>query len=96
MLISEQILPGRWADIRWPSRKELKAALVLKIRINEASAKIRTGPPLDDEDDYALKCWAGVLPLKLVPGVPLADSRLPHDIPVPDYARKFPRPGRRK
>ncbi len=95
-IISEQILPGRWADIRWPNRKELKATTVLKLHIDEASAKIRTGPPLDDEDDYALRCWAGVLPLKLRPGEPVADPRLPHDIPVPAYARTFPRPrGRR-
>ena len=91
-IISEQILPGRWADIRWPNRKELKATTVLKIGIGEASAKIRTGPPLDDEDDYALKCWAGVLPLQLTPGKPVADSRLPRNIPVPAYARKWPRP----
>ena len=84
-IISEQILPGRWADIRRPNRKELKAALVLELRINEASAKIRTGPPNDDEEDYALKCWAGVLPLQLTPGEPVADPRLPHDIPVPAY-----------
>ena len=62
----------------------------------EASAKIRTGPPNDDEEDYALKCWAGVLPLQLTPGEPVPDPRLPHDIPVPAYARTFPRPcGRR-
>ena len=91
-IISEQILPGRWADIRWPNPKELKATIVLKLDIDEASAKIRTGPPLDDEDDYALKCWAGVLPLKLTPGEPVADPRLPHGIPVPAYARTFPRP----
>jgi nitroimidazol reductase NimA-like FMN-containing flavoprotein (pyridoxamine 5'-phosphate oxidase superfamily) len=90
-IISEQILPGRWAEIRWPNPKELKATTVLKLDIDEASAKIRTGPPLDDEDDYALKCWAGVLPLKLRPGEPVADPRLPHDIPVPAYARTFPR-----
>jgi hypothetical protein len=91
-IVSEQILPGRWADIRWPNRKELKATTVLKLGIDEASAKIRTGPPLDDEEDYALTCWAGVLPLQLVPGEPVADSRLPANTPVPDYARKFPRP----
>lgn len=90
--ISEHILPGRWADIRWPNRKELKATVVLKLGINEASAKIRTGPPLDDEDDYVLKCWAGVLPLSIVPGEPVADPRLPKNVPVPGYARKFPRP----
>ncbi|MBI2290837.1 MAG: pyridoxamine 5'-phosphate oxidase family protein, partial [Betaproteobacteria bacterium] len=53
-------------------------------------------PPKDDEEDYALKCWAGVLPLQLTPGKPVADPRLPANIPVPDYARKFPRPGRKK
>ncbi|HEV2008162.1 MAG TPA: hypothetical protein VGQ88_05495 [Burkholderiales bacterium] len=62
------------------------------ITIDEASAKIRTGLPSDDEDDYALKCWAGVLPLQLVPGEPIADPRLPHGIAAPDYAKKFPRP----
>ena len=93
-IISEQILPGRWADIRWPTRKELKAATVLKLRINEASAKIRTGPPKDDEEDYALKCWAGVLPLKITPGKAVADPRLPRDVPVPAYAKKWPRPRR--
>jgi len=91
-IISEQILPGRWADIRRSNRKELKATTVLKLGINEASAKSRTGPPKDDEEDYALKCWAGVLPLKVTPGKPVADSRLPHEIPVPAYAKKWPRP----
>jgi nitroimidazol reductase NimA-like FMN-containing flavoprotein (pyridoxamine 5'-phosphate oxidase superfamily) len=95
-IISEQILPGRWADIRWPNRKELKATTVLKLHIDEASAKTRTGPPLDDEDDYALECWAGVLPLKLMLGEPVADSRLQRDIPVPAYARTFPRLRRRR
>lgn len=95
-IISEHILPGRWADIRWPNRKELKATTVLKLKIDEASAKIRTGPPLDDEEDYALACWAGVVPLQFVPGAPIADPRLPASTPVPDYARKFPRPGRGK
>jgi hypothetical protein len=95
-IISEHILPGRWADIRWPNRKELKATIVLKLMIDEASAKIRTGPPNDDEDDYSLKCWAGVLPLQLVPGEPIPDSRLPQDIAAPDYAKKFPRPRAKK
>ena len=94
-IISEHILPGRWADIRWPSRKELKAVTVIKLDIKEASAKIRTGPPVDDAEDYALKCWAGVMPLKFTPGEPIADPRLPKDTPVPGYARKFPRPGRK-
>jgi len=91
-IISEHILPGRWADIRWPNRKELKATVVLKLNIKEASAKIRTGPPVDDEEDYALKCWAGVLPLTVVPGEPIADSRLPADVPVPSYVKQISRP----
>ena len=60
--------------------------------IDEAPAKIRTGPPSDDEDDYALKCWAGVLPLQIMPGEPISDPRLPQDIAAPDYTKKFPRP----
>jgi len=90
-IISEHILPGRWADIRWPNRKELKATVVLKLNIKEASAKIRTGPPIDDEEDYALKCWAGVLPLTVVPGEPIADSRLPADVPAPSYVKQYSR-----
>ena len=64
---------------------------VCQTAIDEASAKIRTGPPLDDEDDYAMRCWAGVMPLQSVAGEAIPDARLPKDIPVPDYARKFPR-----
>jgi len=94
-IISEHILPGRWADVRWPNRKELKATTVLKLGISEASAKIRAGPPVDDDADLAQKCWAGVMPLKIVPGEPIADAQLPSAIPVPDYARGFPRQGRR-
>jgi uncharacterized protein len=90
-IISEHILRGRWADIRSPNRKELMAVTVLKMRINEASAKIRTGPPVDDEDDYARDCWAGVLPLALSAGEPLADPKLANAIPVPGYAKKYSR-----
>jgi len=94
-IISEHILPGRWREIRWPTRKELKATTVLRLPIEEASAKVRTGPPLDDEEDYALPCWAGVVPLQLVPGKPIADARLPSDVAVPEYALTLPRPGAR-
>ncbi len=72
----EHVLPGRWNEVRPPSESELRATLVLKLPITEASAKIRTGPPVDDEDDYALPCWAGVVPLALTAGAPVPDGRL--------------------
>jgi len=74
--ISEQIVPGRWDDVRWPTEQELKATKVLALPISEASAKVRTGPPLDDEEDYALKVWAGILPFRMHPQAPLPDPRL--------------------
>jgi hypothetical protein len=64
---------------------------VLYLSLEEASAKIRTGPPLDDEEDYTLQMWAGVLPLKLTAGEPINDPRLPEGIPVPDYVRNYKR-----
>ena len=74
--ISEQIVPGRWDDVRWPTEQELKATKVLALPISEASAKVRTGPPLDDEEDYAMKVWAGILPFRVQPQAPLPDPRL--------------------
>ncbi len=74
--ISEQIVPGRWDDVRWPTEQELKATKVLSLPISEASAKVRTGPPLDDEEDYAMKVWAGILPFRVQPQAPLPDPRL--------------------
>lgn len=91
-VISEQILAGRWAEIRGPSRKELNATTVLQIPIEEASAKVRTGPPADDEADYAMPVWAGVVPLSLVAGKPIPDDRLPSDTPVPAYVKRRKRP----
>ena len=70
---TERLLPGRWADVRWPTRKELKATTVLGLPITEGSAKVRTGPPIDDEPDYALDVWAGVIPLTLTRGEPVQD-----------------------
>jgi nitroimidazol reductase NimA-like FMN-containing flavoprotein (pyridoxamine 5'-phosphate oxidase superfamily) len=84
-VISEQIIPGRWADARPPTAKELKATNVLRLPIEEASAKIRTGPPVDDEDDYSLPFWAGVLPIELVRGPAIADPKLDGSIKIPDY-----------
>ena len=75
-IISENIVPGRWEHVRKPSAQELKATAVLSLPIEEASAKLRTGPPLDEEEDYALDVWAGVLPLKLRAGEPVPDPRL--------------------
>jgi uncharacterized protein len=72
---TERLLPGRWAGVRWPTRKELKATTVLRLPISEGSAKVRTGPPVDDEPDYALDVWAGVVPLTLTRGEPVQDAR---------------------
>ena len=84
-LISEHLIAGRWNDVRTPSEKELKATAVLKFSIEEASAKIRTGPPLDDEEDYSLPVWAGILPLSLEAKTPVPDSRLAEGTRVPEY-----------
>jgi uncharacterized protein len=75
-VISEHIIRGRWEDVRKPTAQELKATAVLALPIEEASAKVRTGPPLDDEEDYALDVWAGVLPLMVQAGDPVPDPRL--------------------
>ena len=89
--LTEHIVPGRWADVRWPSELELKATTVLKLPIAEASAKIRTGDPRDDEEDYAMDVWAGVLPLSLATGTPIDDGRLDPDIAVPAYVQDYRR-----
>ncbi|MGI8593979.1 MAG: pyridoxamine 5'-phosphate oxidase family protein [Solirubrobacteraceae bacterium] len=71
-----RLVPGRWDEVRPPSAKELKGTCVLAMNLDEASAKLRTGPPVDDEEDYALDVWAGVIPLSLAAGEPSADPRL--------------------
>ena len=81
----ERFFPGRWATLRPVTRKELKATTVLALDIDEASAKIRTGPPIDDEDDYALPIWAGVIPMAHVQSAAIADPRLTQGIPRPAY-----------
>jgi hypothetical protein len=90
---SEHIARGRWADARQPTRKELKGTSVLAIPIELAAAKIRSGPPMDDDADYALPIWAGVLPLSLRPGTAIPDPRLGGDIRVPGYIRRYRRTG---
>lgn len=81
-VISEHLARGRWGEVRPPNLKELAATLVLGVPLEEVSAKVRTGPPIDDEEDYELPVWAGVLPLSIARGEPLADERLKHGIEV--------------
>jgi hypothetical protein len=88
---TEQVIHGRWKDVRHPSESELKATLVLALPLAEVSAKVRTGPPKDDEGDYQLPIWAGVLPLPLTPGVPEADPRLVPGVQMPGYVRNYSR-----
>ena len=90
-LLSEHILPGRWAESRQPNERELKATFALRVPITEFSAKVRQGPPLDDEEDYDFKTWAGVIPLETVARSPIADERCNPAIPVPAYARSYSR-----
>jgi len=86
---SEHVIPGRWDEARQPTDQELKATAVLSLPLEEASAKVRTGPPIDDEEDYALPIWAGVLPLRLMPGTPVPDPRLPKGIDVSSSVRRY-------
>ncbi|HXM62652.1 MAG TPA: pyridoxamine 5'-phosphate oxidase family protein [Terriglobales bacterium] len=90
-LLSEHILPGRWAESRQPNEKELKATLVMRLPIEEFSAKVRQGPVVDDEEDYAFPTWAGVIPLTLVAGEPIDDARLMPGVKVPEYAQGYTR-----
>jgi uncharacterized protein len=87
----DHMAPGRSADARRPTPVELKSTIILRFPITEASAKVRTGPPLDEPQDMALATWAGVVPVQLVAGVPVADPSLPPGIPVPAYAAGHPR-----
>jgi nitroimidazol reductase NimA-like FMN-containing flavoprotein (pyridoxamine 5'-phosphate oxidase superfamily) len=89
--LSEHILPGRWAESRQPNEKEIKATLVMRLPIAEFSAKVRQGPPIDDEEDYAFPTWAGVIPLEMVAGAAIDDPRLMEGQTVPEYARRYSR-----
>jgi uncharacterized protein len=90
-LLSEHIIPGRWADSRQPNERELKATSVLRVPIEEFSAKVRMGPVVDDEEDYSFPTWAGVVPLQMIAGAPINDSRLDPAREVPAYARNYSR-----
>jgi len=87
--IVEHVAKGRWHEARRPNRKELDATAVVAIEIEAASAKVRSGPPVDDEEDYQLPVWAGVLPLALRPQSPIADPRLPPSLHLPDYLADY-------
>lgn len=89
--VVEHLIPGRWQDARLPNPKELKATSVVAINIDEASAKVRVGPPGDDAEDYALPIWAGVLPLEQTAQNPIRDEVLPKEIEVPGYIKKYKR-----
>jgi uncharacterized protein len=88
-VISEHLIAGRWEDVREPSEKELKATTVLEFTIEEASSKVRSGPPLDDESDYGLAVWAGVLPLEMKSRRAIPDDKLIKGVTLPDYVRRY-------
>ena len=90
-ILSEHILPGRWNDSRQPNERELKATSVLRVPIEEFSAKVRIGPPIDDEEDYAFPTWAGVVSLEMAVGKPIDDARLVLGTKVPEYVRNYTR-----
>ena len=87
---SEQVIPGRWDEVRQPTEPELKATTVLSLPLVEVSAKVRTGPPIDDEEDYELPIWAGVIPLRLVADLPTNDPRLKHEIQLTRSVLDYP------
>jgi len=89
--LSEHILPGRWAESRQPNERELKATFALRLPIHEFSAKVREGPPIDDEEDYSFRTWAGVVPLHMAAEAPIPDARCGRDVPVPAYASEYSR-----
>jgi nitroimidazol reductase NimA-like FMN-containing flavoprotein (pyridoxamine 5'-phosphate oxidase superfamily) len=92
-LIVEHLVPGRWSEVRHPNENEMKATAIVAMAIDEASAKVRTGPPVDDEEDYDLATWAGVLPLSPRAGEPVPDARLAEGLGIPAYVSGYRRPG---
>ena len=94
---TDGLVPGRWAEVRWPTPQEMKGSAVLAIDLDEASAKVRTGGPIDDEEDYALPVWAGVVPIALGVGDPVPDERLAAGTPLPAHVGDWrPVAGRRE
>jgi len=93
-VLVDHVIPGRSADVRLPTERELRQTTIMAIGLDEVSAKVRSGPPKDEEDDYALPIWAGVVPVRTVAGDPEPDPKLDLAIPAPPYVRGLPRPGR--
>jgi len=91
-VLSEHIIRHRWDDVRQPNEKELKATSALRIPIEECSAKVRQGPAVDDEPDYAFPTWAGVIPIDSAVGAPIRDERCERELP--EYLRNYSRPKR--
>jgi nitroimidazol reductase NimA-like FMN-containing flavoprotein (pyridoxamine 5'-phosphate oxidase superfamily) len=91
--VTEHLIPGRWQEARLPNRKELNATSVVMINIDEASAKVRVGPPVDEQEDYALPVWAGVLPLQERPLAAIRDELQSENIPLPQYIAQYSRKG---
>ena len=89
--LAEHILPGRWDDTRQPNERELKATSVLRVPIEEFSAKVRSGPPIDDVEDYSFPTWAGVVPLEMIAGAPINDPKLDPPRAAPAYAQPYKR-----
>lgn len=90
-IFTEHVMKGRWSDVRIPTEQELKATIVLSLPLEEVSAKVRTGGPIDDEADYALPVWAGELPLETVAKAPLPDAQRKNDPPIPEYLKNYKR-----
>ena len=90
-LLSEHIIPGRWAESRFPNERELKATAILRLPIEEFSAKVRQGDVVDDDEDMSFPVWAGILPLPVIPGTPVPDKNLDLKISVPAYVKNYSR-----
>jgi nitroimidazol reductase NimA-like FMN-containing flavoprotein (pyridoxamine 5'-phosphate oxidase superfamily) len=84
---TDHVVPGRWAEVRQPNDRELSATKVLAVPLDEASAKVRVGPPIDDEEDYSLAVWAGVVPVRMLVGEPVTDARVLPEAPAIDTRR---------
>jgi len=89
--VTEHLIPGRWQEARLPNRKELNATHVVSIKIDEASAKVRIGPPVDEQEDYILPVWAGVLPLHETPLLPIRDELQSESVDLPEYISSYSR-----
>ena len=90
--VIDHVVPGRWRDVRPPTERELRETGVVRLPLIEMSAKVRTGPPLDDDADLAQPCWAGELPLQLTAGIPVPDARLADALSLPDTIARYRRP----